>query len=205
MPWRHTSYHRYYYLDRDKLFFPTLAMICFLVMALGLTLWFFMDPNWYPHWPRGRIRGKGAFWVLMIFLLISLPVWLRVPIALSSFAELIIYRIAMLVWMFDSRPDFAIGPEGIYGIDYLSYRHISWRMIDRLDIKTFSNRFSSQTSSQLVFVGKTWDEHYPKEAENLRAPKIVVRPYFGVDDQEILELARKYNPRLLMNRIEVKN
>jgi hypothetical protein len=204
MPWRTSSYHRYYYLDRKKLFFPTIALFCFFAMTLCISLWYFLDPTWYPKWPR-RVRGKGAIWVYLFFAVVSLPVWLRVPIAFVAISEFITYRIAMLVWMFDDRPDFAIGPHGIYGIDYLKYRHISWRMIDYLEVKTYSSKLSSKTSSQITFVGKKWDDQNPDKMARVTAPKIVLRAYEGVSDEDILELMQKYQPTLTIHRLAIQN
>ncbi len=172
-------------------------------MTLGIAVWFLVDPNWYPKRPR-HVRGKGALWVYLFFLIISLPVWMRVPIVITTLSEFIIYRIAMLVWMLDKRPDFAIGPQGIYGIDYLKYRHISWHMMDHLEIRTIVGKHSGKSPPSITFVGKKWDKNSPEKMAKITAPKITLRPFEGVNDQEILALAQKFHPALTINRIEVK-
>jgi hypothetical protein len=130
MPWRQSAYLQYYYLSKWKsLLFATVV----LAVALGIfwvTYSFLADPHWSPRWEDLRPRRrKGALIALVIFIFCSLPFWLRTPPAIYLIAEFCVVAIVRIIWAFDKRPDFAIGPHGIYGMKFSAYYHLPWHQI----------------------------------------------------------------------------
>jgi hypothetical protein len=200
-PWQDTGpYKRYYYFGKDRTL--RTAVVCLAGAAIGfyLTLKFVADPNWHPTWPK-RVRGKGAAFVFLFFAIMSLPFWIRTPIAFATLAETIVYWVAMMVWSFDSRPDFAIGPSGIYGVDYLNYRHLSWNKLSHVEDQTIITKHRQYRI--VTFVAR---EGAVRSKTRMilfanRPAKIKIMDRIDVHPEEILGLVRQFAPQLY---IEVK-
>lgn len=205
MPWRDTGYHRYYFLDRERMLLPRLAMLVLVAAATALIFIYVADSHWHVTWPHHRLRGKGAGWVYLGLAILSLPAWARTPITFAAIGETFVYNVAMLIWTLDNRPDFAIGPNGVYGIDYLKYRSIAWRMIEHVEVRSYKSGTGSAANKRIRFIGKKWDETRPDVIAKARAPKLTLLPYRDVKHDEILELAKQFHPSLKVVEIEMEH
>ncbi|RUU85293.1 hypothetical protein EOD03_10055 [Mesorhizobium sp. M7A.T.Ca.TU.009.01.1.2] len=104
-----------------------LAVVIFTAAALLFIYTTAVDPDWHPK----RIRGKGAWLVLLLFLL---PVLWR-AIALWTFGGVAALGLIMrTVRLADRRIDYVIGPDGITNVGLFYSRRVAWKYIDRIEV-----------------------------------------------------------------------
>jgi len=180
-------------------------MIWFLVIVPGaIALIFFylvprfvLDQTYSPHWMDFQCHGscrKGAALVgLLLFLLLSLPVWFKALATGSAISEILARWMAYLVWTFDRRPDFAIGPYGIYGLCGLKYFHVLWPNVSK--VSDHHTRTVFGTMRSLIFEttmkrDKSWLT-FRRKPSNVR---IALVPAHGFDLDEIRSLVATFAP-----------
>ena len=113
-----------------------LAVMIVTAAALLLVYTIIVDPDWHPK----RIRGKGAWLVLLLFLL---PVFWR-AIALWTFGGLAALGLmTRTVRLTDRRIDYVIGPGGITNIGLFYSRRVAWKYIDSIEIHKDRNLTSA--------------------------------------------------------------
>ena len=129
----------------------------------------------------------GAYfidWAVFLFLLV--PLWIKLPLLALLGGEVLARLLAPLVWTFDDKPDFTIGPSGVYGPCGLGFQRVPWADVSSatqqvyltylgpvfgLDIDTTR----SMRSFGLLGLGRT------------KPVKIRLRPIHGFPLQEIVD------------------
>jgi hypothetical protein len=97
--------------------------------------------------------------------------------------ELVKISLYRLVHTFDDKPDFTIGPEGIGGLDYATFRVIPWTDIQSIDRERHGLRIigPERKANALVrmIIGKRQAILYPKISFKTPVTDILlaVRPY----------------------------
>lgn len=110
---------------------------------LGSAVWFgphfLLDSAYHPVWTTPRCYGRGCGFGIAIFvtvyLLLLLPIWLKAPIAGIISGEVLLWLLTTLKFSFDNYPDFAVGPEGIYGLCRLNYYHVPWKQVTSIHLE----------------------------------------------------------------------
>lgn len=137
-PQQTNEYARYYYFKRLRMLLGCAFILALVATGIWLTYKYLANPNYAPDWNewmtsisqmRGRKSGGRKLFVFLLLVFLSLPFWLKTPPTILLIGELISFAICRLLWAFDKRPDFAIGPSGIYGLSYLTYYRLSWSQI----------------------------------------------------------------------------
>lgn len=123
-----------------KHYFDHWHAIRFLVVALmllGAVFWlaphYLLDPSYHPVWgnPKchGRRCGLGLIIAFCVYLFLLLPIWLKAPVSVFVSFEALVWLLTMFKFSTDKKPDFAIGPNGIYGLCRLHYYHVPWSKV----------------------------------------------------------------------------
>jgi hypothetical protein len=189
MPWQHSPYHRYYYFRRRRM--------VWLALLIPLTIWllwlvtgkYLADPSYAPVWETPRCRGKNCLYSLigyvLLFLFLLLPVWIKLPSIAIATGELFSRVLALLYWSIDSRPDFAIGPHGIYGLYNFKYQHFSWSKIGPITHVETNHKFGKFRT--LIFETKHTQRQFSLFDQNkTKRVKIVIAPIHGINIDEVL-------------------
>jgi hypothetical protein len=177
--------------------------ILVLVGLLGLLLWMsalITDPNWHPHY----LRGKGA-WVIALMLLMPIAVRAVVLAVTTGWIAEAGYRFA--VRCFDGKPDFAIGASGVADLNPWAPRAILWRdLTDVRRVSTPPSLFTRGRSVCLQFVANRqrpswfppglWDA-MPACVTEVR---IAITPRsVGMDDEDVRRLIERYSGRIAIS------
>jgi hypothetical protein len=166
--------------------------------------YFILDSSYSPTWEdfkcKGSCRKGGAAIVFLIFLFVSLPVWLKALATGSAISEVLARWTAYVVWTFDRRPDFAIGPYGIYGLSGLKYHHIAWPDISGAVHRRTRTLFGTRRSLRFntkVKREKSWLLFGRKPSD----VSIVLAPVHGFDLDEIRMLTGRFAPEVRIDEV----
>jgi len=106
---------------------PFVVIVVLLIaLVIAWIAWEASDLAWSPS-----PKGEGAWLILLIA---ALPIWIRVPLLIGVAGELVRLSLPRLAHAFDNRPDFVVGPDGIGGVDYMTFRVIPWTAIQDVEI-----------------------------------------------------------------------
>ena len=209
MPWRSTSYERYYYYRRRRMMWLALAIPIVVWLLWFVTGKYLADPNFSPVWDipncSGRRCGGQLILYALIFVFLSLPVWLKIPSVIFGIAELFWRIIALLWWSFDKRPDFAIGPYGIYGMSGFGYHHVPWSKVGGIHASKIRHTFASVRHLVIYTTQKTESRNIlgRKRKSNV---KFVFAPIHGIDVDRLLRDVAKFAPgkRVIENSLDAR-
>lgn len=206
MPWRSTSYRRVYYFRRRRMIWISLV-VCLIVGFFWLvTDHYLADATYVPiwHFPRchGRRCGGALMLYIALFLFLLLPVWIKMGVSMSVAGEFIARVFALLVWSFDRRPDFAIGPYGVYGLSGIRYHHVAWSQVKRVRLTDSATIFGVLTSMTIVTRKKTPSRSLLGKRRS-RAIVFTLAPVHGLPIREVFRQIRSYAPDIEAQEVQI--
>jgi len=179
----------------------SLLSVASLLLVIGLlaAAWFLLDSAWKPSQPTGS-RGERSY--SLLFLLVLIPVWIRVPLIVFMALEFMRRIIQRLFHIFDDKPDFVISTDGIAGWDRMTFCIIPWAEMSDVKVRRTEIRpygFKMLPTQEWIYIYGT--ETGPRRffgAFPPRRPSIMYsQMYFPKKNTEILLAIRPYRPDLV--------
>ncbi len=183
-----------------------------LVCLIGVAMIAFM-PLLTPDYelPKmGRCGGKGCLYVYLIYFFVAmfmtLPVWFKFPTAAflgGNGLWQIIQRIKRAV---DGKPDFALGPHGLYFPGKKQYVSVPWEEIARISVVRIRNtkkKNSPLSEPTIQFMGFKPVETRQYPVWPLAEPVIhKVAPVHGFDFASVMDSIKRHRPDIPVSEIE---
>ncbi|MEQ1521737.1 MAG: hypothetical protein ABL936_10765 [Aestuariivirga sp.] len=176
-----------------------------LALIIALVLWglwmvtdrYLVDPAYAPEWHPPKCRGRGCGYAFLLyaalFLFLLLPVWIKAPTVVTAVAEVCTRVIALLYWSFDRRPDFAVGPHGVYGLCRLRYHHVPWSKVGGIQ-DTRSRSIFGTSRSLIISTSQRTKVIKLFQLNKMKPVKFVLAPIHGIDINAVIEEIRKFAP-----------
>lgn len=193
-----------YFFNRSTmawLVLPVAVILGMLWLVAGFDL---TKLSYSPERPapcHGSKCMEKDFLVGIVGLFLLLPVWVKLSAVGAVVGEALSRLIANLVWSFDKKPDFTIGPEGVYGPSGLQFHHVPWTeiscLVKRVYVTPIGLMFglSFETSRQVRSFGLF--------SFGRKKPLVLkLQPIHGLPLQEIVDKVRVSAPHLLIKTEE---
>jgi hypothetical protein len=188
-------------------------MIC-LALVFPLVLWplwyitakYLGDPSYFPVWDIPECHGRKCGGKLVLytvgFLFLLLPVWIKLPSVAFGVAELFWRVLAMLYWSFDSRPDFAIGPHGIYGVSRFKYHHVGWPQVGGIHLVKNIQTLTTMKHLKIYTKQKTTPASLFPTGRKVNVT-FAIAPIHGIEIEAVLRDIEKFAPGKKVINIDV--
>jgi hypothetical protein len=154
-----------------------------------------------PPFDRSDCSGRGCRFVMLLYFLVGLfltmPIWLKFPIATFFTANGIWRSGHRLMRVIDGKPDFAIGPPGIYFFGKKHYEMMPWDGISQISVVRYRNskkRGEPVSEPSMYFYGikPTDTRQYP--VWPMVEPLVyAVHPMHGFDFASIVQSIKCYS------------
>ena len=111
--------------------------------------------------------------------------------------------IQKLSWILDSKPDLAIGSQGLYFPKRIKYRELYWKDISSIEIIRTRGKRGRISSPTMKFLGIAPTVRTLRSVGPLTAPLFcTIPPIYGFDYEAVLASIRELAPNVVIHEVE---